>query len=315
MHELLIYCPDAPSYQQLLSQAQLPHLNIHTATDFEQAVQFAPMSQILIGPPKQLAELLPYSPQLQWAQSTFAGVDQLCVPNLPQNYQLTGVKEIFGPMMSEYVFGQILMNERHLHTLKIAEKSKTWNRQSYRSLHNLTIGLIGLGSIGNHLAQTAKHFGMTVFGFSRSPKDPQNYPHIDRLFSGQLSAQFGKTLDYVVLSLPDTPKTRHLINRESLSYFSPETTLINIGRGATVDENALITALQEKSLKSAILDVFEQEPLPPSSELWTLPNVTITPHISALSQPQDIAQIFIENYLRFILGQPLKYQIDFARGY
>ena len=118
-----------------------------------------------------------------------------------------------------------------------------------------------------------------------------------------------------MITLPSTPDTLHLIDYDTLRAMKKSAVLINIGRGNVVSENALVRALEEGLVRGAVLDVFEQEPLPVESRLWSLPNVMITPHNSGISFPEDIVKIFAENYRRFVNKKPLKYRVDFNRGY
>jgi phosphoglycerate dehydrogenase-like enzyme len=126
---------------------------------------------------------------------------------------------------------------------------------------------------------------------------------------------FLKGLDYVVLTLPATPQTRHLINTVSLKLMKRSAVLINIGRGNSINEADLIEALRNGVIGGAVLDVFEREPLANDSALWSFPNVYITPHTSAISFPDEIAQVFVENYQRFLRHEPLMHVVDFELGY
>ncbi|MEJ5225690.1 MAG: NAD(P)-dependent oxidoreductase, partial [Anaerolineales bacterium] len=143
----------------------------------------------------------------------------------------------------------------------------------------------------------------------------ESCPFVDRYYHGEALHEFATGLDYLVSTLPNTPSTRKIINAELLAVLSPTALLINVGRGSAVDQAALIRALEMGALGGAVLDVFEQEPLPPDSPLWDAPNVFITSHTSAPSFPADIAALFCENYRRFVAGQPLRYVVDFEKGY
>jgi phosphoglycerate dehydrogenase-like enzyme len=127
--------------------------------------------------------------------------------------------------------------------------------------------------------------------------------------------EFASGLDYLVSVLPNTSETRHIVDSALLNTLPPHAIFLNVGRGSAVDETALIQALKNDKIAGAILDVFEQEPLPETHPFWTTPNLWITFHTSAPSFPADITNLFVENYYRFINGQELKYQVDFKRGY
>ena len=312
MNKVLILERNADTYAAEIRRHQPVAMQLHTATSPQEAQPFAEEVNIILGRPAFVAELLPATHRLDWVQSTFAGVEQLCIPGLRSDYTLTGVKGVFGPLMSEYVMAYILAIERHLFETRALQASHTWGEFSQRSLTELTIGIAGLGSIGKHIASTAAHFGMRVLGLKRSPGEP--YP-AESLFLPTHLDQFLSELDYLVITLPDTPQTRHMINSVSLSRMKKTAVLINVGRGATVDETALVHALQAGQIKAAVLDVFETEPLPQDSPLWEMPNVIVTPHNSAVSFPRQIAGLFCDNYQRFLEKKPLRYVVDFKRGY
>jgi phosphoglycerate dehydrogenase-like enzyme len=179
-------------------------------------------------------------------------------------------------------------------------------------LRGKTIGLLGVGSIGAHLAGTARHFAMTVHGFTRASESSE---HIDRYYHGGDLLKFAEGLDYLVSVLPRTADTDKLVDASLLNALPPHAVFVNVGRGNAVDEAALVAALQEGRLAAAVLDVFEKEPLPQDHPFWTTPNLYMTFHTSAISYPQDITRVFVENYGRFLEGKPLNYVVDFGRGY
>ncbi|MCF8068468.1 MAG: D-2-hydroxyacid dehydrogenase [Desulfobacterales bacterium] len=311
-NKLLILEEDAKDYAALLKQQNLSGLEIVSAETPEEGLQFAGETNIILGRPAYIAALLNEAEQLSWVQSTFAGIDALCMSGLRTDYTLTGIKKIFGPLMSEYVMSYILSIERSLFKTYENQSNKIWDALPYRSVNGLTMGIIGLGSIGQHVARTASHFGMRVLGLKRSPG---NIDYVEHVYTLSESDEFLKSLDYLVAALPATSETEHFINDAVFEKINSSAIFINIGRGVTVDETALINALQSKSIKGAVLDVFETEPLPQDSPLWGMENVIITPHNSAESFPEDILKIFCENYKRFISGQPLNYVVDFKKGY
>ncbi len=215
--------------------------------------------------------------------------------------------------MSEHVFAYILAAERNLFETRDNQKNKIWKEIPYRSLQNLHLGVCGYGSIGRHIASTAKYFGMKVSAFKRSKiKDCS----VDFIYSGPDEFKdFLAPLDYLVIILPKTEKTTGIINSETLSFMKADSVIINVGRGNAIVEKDLEEALEKNRIKGAVLDVFNKEPLPQDSRLWLMSNVYITPHISAYSFPEDIVKKFADNYKRFCNKESLKYLIDFERGY
>lgn len=193
----------------------------------------------------------------------------------------------------------------------LPNKKNLWDATVTGTLRGKTFGLLGVGSIGAHLASTAKHFGMAVHGFTRASEacpDVDVYSHTD------VSA-FAKNLDYLVCVLPNTNATRHIVNLSVLKSLPSHALFINVGRGNAVDESALAEALSSGQIAGAVLDVFQQEPLPPDHIFWHMPNLFITSHTAAPSFPKDISELFVENYRRYLRGDALKYQVDFEKGY
>jgi phosphoglycerate dehydrogenase-like enzyme len=210
------------------------------------------------------------------------------------------------------VFGHLLFHEKKIGIHQQAQKDKRWDHADSGMLRGKIIGLLGVGSIGAHLAETAKHFGMKVRGYTR---ESEASTHVDRYYHGSDLLEFVNGLDYLVCVLPRTKDTNKIVDANLLSALPPHAIFVNVGRGNAVDESALMDALNRNKLAAAVLDVFEQEPLPEDHPFWTTPNLQMTFHTSALSYPEDIAKIFVENYGLYIEGKPLKYRVDFERGY
>jgi phosphoglycerate dehydrogenase-like enzyme len=153
---------------------------------------------------------------------------------------------------------------------------------------------------------------MTVRGYTRASR---GCPHVDAYFHGAQLADFAQGLDYLVCVLPNTAATRGLVDADLLARLPAHALLINAGRGSAVDEAALCNALRAGQLAGAVLDVFQQEPLPPEHPFWSTPNLLITSHTAGPSFPEEIARVFIENYQHYLAGEALKYRVDFTLGY
>ena len=303
MPKLRILSKNAVEYRCLIEVAHLPDLEILSAPGLD--------ADILFGEPNLIREELVSFPALAWVQATWAGVEPLLNPALRRDYILTNARGVFGPLMSEFVFGYLLLHERKILQRFAAQKERRWDTTLTGTLRGKTVGLLGVGSIGAELARTAKFFGMNVRGFTRSSEsctDLNEYSHAD------LPA-FVSALDYFVSVLPNTTETHHIIDAQVLTALPNHAIFINVGRGNAVDESALVDALETGAIAGAVLDVFEQEPLPAGHPLWSAPNAFITSHTSAPSFPQDIARLFIENYRLYVEGKPLKYVVDFEKGY
>jgi len=309
---LLVLSRFAEDYKPLLESAKLPDLEItYAATPDEVEVRGRDF-EILLGEPALIQHILAKLPSLLWVQSMFAGVEQLLDLSLRRDYVLTNARGVFGELMSEYVIGYLLFHERRMLERLEAQKDHRWDRSTTGMLRGKTIGLLGVGSIGAHLAGIAKHFGMTVHGYTRSSED---CPDVDAYYHGSGLLEFAKGLDYLVSVLPNTSATRHIMDASVLNAMPSHSLFINIGRGGALDEGALVEALTAGKIAGAVLDVFEQEPLPPEHPFWDLSNLLMTFHTSAPSLSEDISELFIENYHRYINGEELKYRVDFERGY
>jgi phosphoglycerate dehydrogenase-like enzyme len=225
-----------------------------------------------------------------------------------RDYVLTGVKDIFGATISEYVMTYLFALERQLFRMQASQLKQQWRPLTYRPARDIRLGIIGLGSIGRKLALTARHFGIQVVGLNRSTRPCDE---VEEVYGADNLAGFLGSLDYVVLTLPATPETRNFIHTDVLKLMKSTAVLINVGRGNSINEADLACALQEGVIGGAVLDVFESEPLAKESPLWLLPNVYITPHTAAVSFPEDLTGIFIENYKRFLRQEPLLHVVDF----
>lgn len=303
MPKLLILSDNTDEYAKLIQQADLPDLEI---------ISDPADCDIVLGEPRRIRDALPLLPRLRWAQSIYAGVEPLVDSSQRRDYVLTNARGAFGALMSEFVFGYLLAHEKRIFERRDSQQSRKWDRAESGLLRGKTLGLLGVGSIGSHLAGTAKHFGMTVWGYTRGSETSEQ---VDRYFHGDHLLKFAEGLDYLVVVLPRTKDTDKIVNADLLDALPPHAVLVNVGRGNAVDESALVEALEQEKIAEAVLDVTEQEPLPEKHPFWTTPNLLLTFHTSAMSYPEDITKVFIENYLRYIEGKPLKYQVDFERGY
>ncbi len=312
MPKLLILSKHADEYRTLVEEASLPKLKLFAASGVKEARAIGAECDIVFGEPSLIREILSELKQLRWVQASWAGVEPLLAPSLRRDYTLTNARGVFGGLMSEYVFAYLLSHERRIFERYQAQQERRWDESLTGTLRSKTIGLLGVGSIGAHLAATAKHFGMTVRGYTRAS---ESCPAVDAYYHGADLLDFAAGLDYLVSVLPNTSETRRIVDTSLLNALPAQAVFINVGRGSAVDEAALIAALEKGKIAGAVLDVFEQEPLPGSHPFWTAPNLWITFHTAAPSFPADITNLFVENYHRFINRQELKYQVDFELGY
>ncbi|HLA05989.1 MAG TPA: D-2-hydroxyacid dehydrogenase [Anaerolineales bacterium] len=303
MPKLLILSSEIDEYTKLIQPATLPDLEI--VTDPAEC-------EIVFGEPRLIRDVLPNLSNAKWVQSMFAGVEALMDPSFRNDYILTNARGVFGELMTEYVFGYMLAHEKKIFERKEAQQIKKYDRFESGMLRGKTIGLLGVGSIGSHLAGMAKHFGMSVYGFTRSSETSES---VDTYYHGDQILKFAGGLDYLVCVLPRTKGTNQIVDANLLNALPSHAVLLNVGRGNAVDESALEQALKKGKIAGAILDVTAKEPLPEDHPFWTTPNLLLTFHTSAISYPEDITKLFIANYLLYIEGKPLRYQVEFERGY
>jgi phosphoglycerate dehydrogenase-like enzyme len=303
MPRLLILSHDKVEYRRLIESAQLPDLEIVTEPT---------QSDIVLGEPKAIRDNLPALSRMKWAQAIYAGVEPLVDSAQRHDYILTNARGVFGELMSEYVFGYLLFLEKKMLERIAAQQRHEWQRTEPGVLRGKTLGLLGVGSIGAHLAGTAKHFRMNVRGYTRASETNLN---VDHYYHGSALYEFASGLDYLVSVLPRTQDTTRMVDERFLNALPAHAVFINVGRGNAVDEPALVRALTEGRLAAAVLDVFDTEPLPADHPFWNTPNLFMTYHTSAISYPEDITRVFIENYHLYRAGMPLKYIVDFEKGY
>lgn len=303
-HRLLIASHKADQYRRLVENAALPGLAI--------VDQPTPDCDIILGEPSRILALMPALPALRWAQSTWAGVELLLDPALRRDYILTNARGLFGSLMSEYVFAYLLLHSQKFMPRLAAQQAGNWDNTLTGTLRGRTLGLLGVGTIGASLSKTGRHFGMRVLGYTRQSEDCAD---VDAWFHGDDLLGFGRQVDYLVNTLPNTPATRLIVDAALLGALPPHALFVNIGRGTAVDEAALAEALQAGRLAAAVLDVFQQEPLPSEHFFWHTPNLLLTSHVAAPTIPADLMGLFVENYHRYLRGETLRYKVDFELGY
>ena len=256
--------------------------------------------------------LLPRAKRLRWVQNMGAGVERFLVPELPKGVMLTRIAGIFGPWMAEYVMGWCLWHTQRTELFRAQQRERRWRQVDPRRLNGAEICIVGLGDIGRTIARAARGLGLRVTGVSQSGRKT---PGVERVYRARDLAKPLPSADFVVLTVPLTPATRGLMGARELATMKSSAWLVNIGRGPVVDEAALLDALSSKRIGGAILDVFNEEPLPAGHPLWELENVVITPHISGPSTPEEIGPIFDDNLRRYLARRPLRFQVDRKRGY
>ncbi len=265
--------------------------------------------------PKVLRER---APNLRWIQLTSAGVDRAARSGLVgSEFRITNASGVHATPIGEYVLCIMLMFCKGGATFIRAQERREWTRFMSRELYGKTVGIVGYGHIGEGVATLAKAFGCRIIATRRSVTERSSSDLVNELLPSAELPRLLSDSDFVVLAVPLTNETRHMIDEAALRSMKASAVLINIARGAVIDTDALIRALKEGWIAGAGLDVFEQEPLPPDSELWSLENVIMSPHISGGTEiyNQRAVAIFCDNLRRYLAGESLMNLVDAERGY
>jgi phosphoglycerate dehydrogenase-like enzyme len=275
--------------------------------------------------------LLARAPHLAWVHSATSGVERALTPaSRERRLIVTNARGVFSRPIAEYVMMMILGVSRRLPQLLELQRERTWQPLEGAELRDVTVGIVGLGSIGRAVGALATAFGCRVVAVRRRPDhaaaDREEGDVEDRSFGEVMLDRVGgpETLpellgesDFIVLAAPLTPETEDMINADTLAMVKPGAWLINVARGRLIDERALIRALRDGPLGGAVLDTFRDEPLPPMSSFYDLPNVIVTPH-TAWSSGRVLdrsVELFCDNLRRFAKGEPLLNVVDPTAGY
>jgi phosphoglycerate dehydrogenase-like enzyme len=266
--------------------------------------------------PRRVRKLLDATPKLRWYHTVSAGVENMPLPELAQRgIVLTNNSGSYDIQIAEHLMAFVFAASRQLHRYRDLQRAREWKELQHQELRDATIVVYGMGSIGGEIARLASAVGMRVIGVRRKAGSP--HPGIERVVAADRLADVVGEADYLAVAAPLTSATRGAISREVISRMKPTAWIMNIGRGAIVDEPAMIDALQAKRIAGAALDVFTTEPLPKESPLWALENVIITPHHSGSSPraSERTLKLFAENLRRYKAGEPLINRVDFEAGY
>ena len=306
-NKLLLLTYDNERYIELLDAYNLPELEIVDDTP-----EHIAQTNIWLADPPLAAPIIGLAKNLAWLQSTFAGVDKLLTVSKRSDYQLTNIRDTFGPTMGEYVFSYLIAHYRNHRAYQQQQQQQVWQFLDDPKLWNKRLLILGTGAIGQHLAKTAQLFSMKTIGISRSGKSKAGF---DACFDmSHLDSELPQA-DVVVSVLPRIPQTDNIFDQQRLRLLKHNAVFFNVGRGNAVDLLALNTLLIERPEMHAVLDVFNTEPLPATDAIWQRQNVVITPHIAAPGDIRQIVDVFAENYQRWLKGEELLYPVDFDLGY
>ena len=290
--------------------------------DRDQADRLLPEADIVLGWAVRPGNFA-LAKRLRWIQVTAAGVGPMLFPELIESpVLLTNGRGLHGAAMAEHTLGVMFAFVRKLHLARDAQRERRWTQRElwseppeFGELAGATLGLIGFGAVGTAIAVRARALGLRVIALRRHPADDPEPAH--EQWGVERMPELLERADWLVLAVPHTPETRGLIGRGQLARMKPGAVLVNLGRGALVDQGALLDALEHGRLAGAALDVFEHEPLDAGSPLWSLPQVIVTPHISGLGPRywERSVELFARNLRAFMAGEPLVNVVDKRAGY
>jgi phosphoglycerate dehydrogenase-like enzyme len=261
------------------------------------------------------AGLLPHMPKLRWVQALTAGVEGwLALPDLPPQLTLTCARGTHRESMPENILGALFHLTKPYAAIVEDQKRVQWTRRMAMPLNGKTLGILGLGAVGQEVARLARALGMRVIGTRRGGAP---LPGLAEVFPPDQTAIVLAQSDFLVLLLPATPATDSFINAERLAQMKPGAWLLNFGRGHLIADADLIAAVQAKRIAGAVLDVFREEPLPAVHPFWTTNGILVLPHIGGghPTRHATVAKLFVENLGRFLDARPLREVVDRANGY
>jgi glyoxylate/hydroxypyruvate reductase len=260
--------------------------------------------------------LLARAPRLRWIQSSSSGIGEWVrrLDLVGSDITVTNAAGIHATPLAEFVVFAMLYFAKRWPRMVQEQRAHHWERCATDSLHGKTLGIVGLGNVGRHVARVARPFGMRIIGTRRSGAADAV---ADQVFTPDQLETVLRESDYLVLSVPLLADTETLLGASQLARLKSSAVLINIARGAVVDEAALVEALRSGRLGGAALDVASHEPLAADSPLWDMPNVLITPHSmsTAYDENERLVDLFCDNLRRYLNSQPLRNEFNKARGY
>jgi phosphoglycerate dehydrogenase-like enzyme len=296
-----------------------PGTGVTVSLDRDKVVAEAPDADVIVnttGRSELLEAMWPALTRLRWVHSTAAGVEnQLFREFVDSDIPLTNSRGVYKESLGEFVVAAALFFAKDLPRMMANRAAHNWEQFDVEMITGRIMGIVGYGEIGAACAQRAKALGMTVHAMRRRPAQPTEL--VDRWYTGAELLELMRNSDYVVVTAPLTPETRGLIGAEAIAAMKPSAVIMNVGRGPVIDEAALAEALEKKSIRGAAIDVFETEPLPADHPFWKLDNLLLSPHCAdhVDGWQESAVAFFVENFSRFVAGEPLKNLVDKRAGY
>jgi len=311
----LLWLDDFEAYESALKRAGLAdHFELHhVKRDGQPPAEIIPRVEVLAGWAHggHLARM----PKLRWVQAMTAGVEAwLDAPGLRDDVTLCCARGSHRHSMSENILGALFHLTKPYMAVALDQKESRWTRRQSPLLAGQTLGILGLGAIGQELARKAAALEMRVIGTRRTPEP---VPHVEQVYSGEQTDEVLRQSDFVVLLMPVTAETDNFINTARLKAMKTTAWLLNFARGPLIVDADLIAAVSNKTIAGAVLDVFREEPLPATHPFWKTEGILVLPHIGGghASRGAVVADIFVENVRRYLAGESFATAVDRARGY
>ena len=317
--KLLVVAPESFAGLSLLRE-HAAGVDLVVSEDLETVARDIAEAEVVALAPRHgtvLRDLWPQAKRLRWVHALGAGVEPLMFEELiAGDVTLTNSRGVFADALGEFAIAAMLWFAKDLRRLVRQQDERLWQPYTVTRLEGQTAGIVGLGGIGRAVARRAAAMGMRIIATRRHWND-ERPNDVARMFPLDALDDLLAESDYLVVSTPLTPRTRGLLSGSRLQRLKREAVLINISRGAVVDEPALTRMLSSGRIRGAALDVFEQEPLPPEHPLWKLDNVLLSPHTADHASDSHLRsmQFFVENFDRYRRGEPLQNVVDKRERY
>lgn len=321
---LLVVCP--PDHYVLRNLSAIrDSADIAVGNDTAILERHAPGAEVILysgltGKTVDFPEVWRRAKQVKWVHCLSAGVEKLLFPDLTESpVPLTNAKGVFKRSLAEFAVLGMLYFYKRVRRLVESQRAHHWDNLMVEWFPGKTMGVVGYGEIGQECAKLAKALGVKIYAIRRKPELSEDDPILDRIFGTDQLHEMLAEVDVVLAAAPLTPETKHMLSDAAFQAMKPSAIVMNVGRGPVIDEAALVRALQQKRITGAALDVFETEPLPADSPLWDMENVLISPHCTDRTQNPDwldlTMQCFLDNFRRYINGEPLVNLVDKKAGY
>ncbi|SPF56134.1 D-isomer specific 2-hydroxyacid dehydrogenase, NAD-binding [Candidatus Sulfopaludibacter sp. SbA4] len=312
-----------PTEPQLAMLEQLPpETSIAVGNSAEAFARAAPEANVIFNWSLSgglLREVFLMCPRVQWVHSRAAGLDGMLFPELIESpVPVTNGSGVFSQSLGEFALAAILFFAKDLRRMVSNQMAGVWEQFDILEVTGQTVGIVGYGDIGRAVATRVRAMGMHVLAVRRHGAPVYHVdPLVNRVYTPGERIEMISRSDYIVVSAPLTPETRGMIGEEEFAAMKPEAVVINLGRGPTIDEGAMVRALSGRRIKGAALDVFDEEPLPEGHPFYRLENVLLSPHCAdhTADWMEQAMQFFIDQFARFRKGEPLLNVVNKKLGY